>query len=151
MVFNKHLIKKCFLIDYVIQWIGIHCCPSPFSLTHGHAELLHKNFLYENWKLSNSMSWAITAVWSSSSPLLIYSTYSKSPKNILPDFHCLNFKAQAHYKKYKIHMSMIHFYPVHQNAVFVLNVKMPFMSLFMTFLKVLFLNDARTCFAKFKI
>lgn len=48
-------------------------------------------------------------------------------------------------------MSMIHFYPVHQNAVFVLNVKMPFMSLFMSPLKLLFLNDGRTCFAKFKI
>ena len=48
-------------------------------------------------------------------------------------------------------MSMIHFYPVHQNAVFVLNVKMSFMTLFMSPWKLLFLNEGRTWFAKFKI
>lgn len=97
------------------------------------------------------MSPATAAVWSSSSPLFKYSIHSRFPKNILPDFHCLHFKPQAHCKSYAIHMSVIHFSPVHQNAVFVLNVKMPFVSLFMSPLRLLFLNDGRTCFAKFKI
>lgn len=43
------------------------------------------------------------------------------------------------------------FYQVHQNSVFVLNVKNAFMSLFMSPLSSLFLNDGRMCFAKFKI
>lgn len=47
-------------------------------------------------------------------------------------------------------MSLTHFYPV-QNAVFILNVKMPFMSLYMSPFKLLFLNDIGTCFASFKI
>lgn len=98
------------------------------------------------------MSWAVTAVWSPSSPLFKYSICSKFPKNILPDFFfCLIFKMRAHYKKYVIHMSLTHFYPVHQNAVFILNVKMPFMSLYMSPFKLLFLNDIGTCFGSFKI
>lgn len=98
------------------------------------------------------MSWAVTAVWGSSSPLFKYSIYSKFPKNILPDFFsCLIFKMRAHCKKYVIHMFLTHFYPVHQNAVFILNVKMPFMSLYMSPFKLLFLNDIGTCFASFKI
>lgn len=77
---------------------------------------------------------------------------ANSPKNILPDFSpCLVFKMRAHYKKYVIHMSLTHFNPVHQNAVFILNVKMPFMSLYMSPFKLLFLNDIGTCFASFKI
>lgn len=77
---------------------------------------------------------------------------ANSPKNILPDFFpCLVFKMRVHYKKYVIHMSLTHFYPVHQNAVFILNVKMPFMSLYMSPFKLLFLNDIGTCFASFKI
>lgn len=121
------------------------------SPRHGRTALFHKTLSDANEKLSNSMSWAIIAVWSSSSPPFKYSIYRKFPKNILPDFHCFDFETQAHYKKYVIHMSMSHFYPVHKNAVFILNVKMPFMSLFMSPLKSLFLNDGRTCFAKFKI
>lgn len=99
------------------------------------------------------MSWAVTAVWGSSSPLFKYSICSKFPKNILPDFFfaCLIFKTRAHYKKYVIHMSLTHFYPVHQNAVFILNVKMPFMSLYMSPFKLLFLNDIGICFASLKI
>ena len=58
---------------------------------------------------------------------------------------------RAHYKKYVIHMSLTHFYPVHQNSVFILNVKMPFMSLYMSPFKLLFLNDIGTCFGSFKI
>lgn len=66
-------------------------------------------------------------------------------------FACLIFKMRAHYKKYVIHMSLTHFYPVHQNAVFILNVKMPFMSLYMSPFKLLFLNDIGICFASLKI
>lgn len=144
--------KTCFSTDCVAHCTGSSKLQPSSATILGQIEILHKNFLCTNRKWSNSMSWAITAVWSSSSPLFKYSIYSKFPqKNILPDFHCLNLKTQAHYKKYVIHMSMIHFYPVHQNAVFVLNVKMPFMSLFMRPFPLLFLNDGRTCFAKLNI
>lgn len=84
--------------------------------------------------------------------LLLNIVYRANSPKIFCQISTASFLKLRHtIKKDVIHMSMIHFYPVHQNAVFVLNVKMPFMSLFMSPLKLLFLYDGRTCFAKFKI